>query len=222
MPRDNEFLVVGECAHCGWERPLTDDHVPPKLLYSPPRPSNLITVPACRDCNFGASHDDEYFRLVCSARAEAAGNPHARDAWETSLRGLGRNESAGFRQRFLGDVRRVWRPQEESGLVISEITGFEVDLLRLDRVATRIVTGLFFHHNNRRPADGYGAAAWTLDAVQETPGWDASANIARGVLQEEARAVGREEVSHTVTSALMTKTRMSQPGCSSFLGRRSS
>jgi hypothetical protein len=48
----------GPCAFC--RKPAsTRDHVPPKGLFGQPLPSNLITVPACRDCNAGAGQDDE-------------------------------------------------------------------------------------------------------------------------------------------------------------------
>ena len=35
------------CVYCGSTGPLTDDHVPPKVIFTEPRSSNLITVPAC-------------------------------------------------------------------------------------------------------------------------------------------------------------------------------
>jgi len=42
---------IGICVYCGKKLPLTKDHIPPKNLYSKPRPSNLITVPCCEKCN---------------------------------------------------------------------------------------------------------------------------------------------------------------------------
>jgi hypothetical protein len=36
----------------------------PKLLLAPPFPANLITVPACYDCNQSFQKDDEYTRFI--------------------------------------------------------------------------------------------------------------------------------------------------------------
>ena len=49
------------CIYCQTNPKETNDHVPPKGLFREPRPSNLITVPACLKCNNGFSGDDDYF-----------------------------------------------------------------------------------------------------------------------------------------------------------------
>ena len=65
------------CANC--DRPAnTRDHVPPEKLFTPPRPSNLITVPSCGSCNHGASDDDEVFRNELSIMAGSFGDPPRR------------------------------------------------------------------------------------------------------------------------------------------------
>ncbi len=38
------------CYLCG-KPATTKDHVPPKTLFAPPRPHNLITLPCCAECN---------------------------------------------------------------------------------------------------------------------------------------------------------------------------
>jgi hypothetical protein len=48
------------CAYCGLEPGTTVDHIPPKLFFAPPYPSNLLTVPACTACNKSFQADDEY------------------------------------------------------------------------------------------------------------------------------------------------------------------
>src|SRR5271169_6826938 len=55
-----------ECYLCG-ALATTRDHIPPLGLFPEPRPSNLVTVPACLACNRGRSLDDEYFRLMVTA-----------------------------------------------------------------------------------------------------------------------------------------------------------
>jgi hypothetical protein len=54
---------------CGGIQDLTRDHVPPANLFPEPRPSNLITVPCCRNCNQSYSLDDEAMRVWLAAAA---------------------------------------------------------------------------------------------------------------------------------------------------------
>lgn len=55
-----------ECYLCG-NPSTTRDHIPPLGIFPKPRPDNLITVPACGNCNAKTTLDDEYFRTVVSA-----------------------------------------------------------------------------------------------------------------------------------------------------------
>lgn len=50
------------CCYCGIKRATTKDHVPPKAIFTKPRPSDLITVPCCFECNNAASVSDEKFK----------------------------------------------------------------------------------------------------------------------------------------------------------------
>ena len=63
------------CAYCG--KPAdTVDHVIPKGLYPESIRSNspqLLTVPACRECNESFSDDEEHFRNVITVMGEASG-----------------------------------------------------------------------------------------------------------------------------------------------------
>ena len=40
----------------------TNDHVPPEQMFPDPKPSDLITVPACSGCNKGFQKNEDYFR----------------------------------------------------------------------------------------------------------------------------------------------------------------
>ena len=47
----------------------TRDHVPPRGIFSEPRPSDLITVPCCGKCNNQFSTEDEWFRTLIGMHA---------------------------------------------------------------------------------------------------------------------------------------------------------
>ena len=60
-----------DCVYCGSTDDPTRDHVPPRAVFPKPRPTNLVTVPACRACNSSAAADDEYFAAVLRLAARA-------------------------------------------------------------------------------------------------------------------------------------------------------
>jgi len=53
----------GLCVYCGVNPATTRDYVIPECLFVPPLPSNMVTVPACADCNTTKkAQDDPYLR----------------------------------------------------------------------------------------------------------------------------------------------------------------
>src|ERR1039458_8473991 len=84
------------CAYCGQEKKLTADHVPPKLLLEHPWPANLLTVPACADCNLSFKSDDEYTRTVLATDLRANWNYAAQSNLPAIMRSLQRPNARGF------------------------------------------------------------------------------------------------------------------------------
>jgi hypothetical protein len=150
--------VIGPCAHCGVVGKLTDDHIPPKTLFAR-RPSDLITVPSCGDCNGGASKDDEYFKLVLILRHDAGEHPEADRLMPKAWESLFRPEAKGFRtsmEKSMG-VADVF---SQGGIYLGSAPGYDVDLRRLNRVAKRMVSGLFYHEFGERLPDTHEAVAF--------------------------------------------------------------
>ena len=145
------------CVYCGLEDPDTSDrtrdHVPPRNLFPEPRPSDLITVPCCRQCNSSASEDDEYFRLVLTSRNDTSDHPEAEKVRPKICRSLQRPEATGFinllREIFL-DVDLYTK----GGIYVGQGAGIRVNHERLNRVAERIVQGLYWYtFGVRLPSD---------------------------------------------------------------------
>ena len=98
---------LGICTYCGKSAKLTSDHIPPKNLFPKPRPTNLVTVRACRKCNKSASKDDEYFRLMSIIRNDVYEQPGVAELWDNTYRGLKRTQILGFAKSLLGSVNRI-------------------------------------------------------------------------------------------------------------------
>lgn len=174
------------CVYCGTTSASTRDHIPPKCLFPTPRPSDLITVPACAKCNSSASKDDEYFRLVLSLRWDTSQNPAANAVSEAAIRQLLRPEGRVFAESFFRGLQEVCL--SAPGLSAPIETGlYDVDMKRLNRVGRRILLGLYAHHCGARLPDTCSTRVWCLDALGTSRG-EAFANVS-GMLR---RFVGRE------------------------------
>ena len=157
----------GTCVYCGAVGPVSSDHIPPRNLFAKPRPSNLITVPSCRACNEAASKDDEYFRLVTVIRHDTSDHPDAAGVWSTAMRSLQKIQKRGFTTAFLNNVREV-ALQTPAGIYLGQAGVYDVDLERLNRVAARIVRGLFYRHSGGRLPNRYGAVAYCTAGIDSS------------------------------------------------------
>ena len=152
------------CVYCGSTERLTDDHIPPKTLFPRPRPSNLITVRSCRKCNEGASKDDEYFRLVLSMRHDTGDHSAVKQILPSIYRSLQRSAQKGFQQALFDSMSEV-DILSTSGIYLGTADGYNVDLTRLDRVAARITTGLFYHEVGKRIPSDFRVITYSADGI---------------------------------------------------------
>jgi len=74
-------------------------------MFRSPRPADLITVPACRQCNQGFSIEDEYFRIAILGPARFMIQEQG---------GLGRAISRGLATLFLKGKQHSRLSFEES------------------------------------------------------------------------------------------------------------
>ena len=137
MNRASMKMKFGKCAYCGEWSELTRDHIPPKCLFGPPRPSNLITVPSCDPCNRELSRDDEYFRLVLTLGIDSTKFPRESSESLRAIKSLGRPDSLGFARMF----------QRSYATNPARIA---VDEKRVKVVLHRVTRGLFYHHRSER------------------------------------------------------------------------
>jgi hypothetical protein len=138
----------GFCVYCGALEQLTKDHIPPKCLFPRPR-APQITVAACNLCNQSFKKDDEHFAIAMTASAYIE-HPSACQVWERSLRpmvlrgrGLRRMLSQNILENDVVTPAGVYVPDRR-------FIRFKKD--RIDRVISRIVRGLLWHHYQVRPA----------------------------------------------------------------------
>ena len=178
-----------KCVYCGKQGELTDDHIPPKNLFPEPRPSNLITVPSCSDCNVGASKDDEYFRLVLSMRHDTGDHPSVHGVQPSVIRSLAREKAVGLRTAVFDSIS-LRNVHTKSGIYLGQEYFSDVDLSRLDRVAVRIVRGLFFHEFNVRLPVDRGVIAYSVDGFKDPSAVEKNKRMIEEVTRQKPRVIG--------------------------------
>lgn len=130
------------CAYCGRDKELTVDHIPPKLLLEAPFPDNLITVPACVECNKTFQRDDEYTRDMVALDFRAGANVAAASKVPKIFRSLQRRRS----QRYSSYVQSQLTPTElldGFGRPLSLRASPDRD--RIDATGKHIMLGMHFH-----------------------------------------------------------------------------
>jgi hypothetical protein len=135
------------CVYCGSTAQLTREHVFPKNLFPPPKPKNLITVPACESCNKSYDQDDEYFRayVVTPAFEETTG----RKMWDEKVFGSTLKRSPKLKKVLVDSLRRV-EIKSPGGIYLGDRHEIGFSRSRIDRIIEKSVRGLYQHHLKNR------------------------------------------------------------------------
>jgi hypothetical protein len=131
------------CAICGIRDATTKDHVPPKGIFAKPRPSNLITVPACHECNNFSSVLDESFMVNLGIHVSIVGGEGKRLFDQQVLPTLQHNT------KLLNKTKEKFKPinlETSDGTVHEGFYAGEWDSEAHGKVIERTIRGLNYHH----------------------------------------------------------------------------
>jgi hypothetical protein len=134
-----------------------------------PAGTQRIWVPACRDCNGGASDDDEYFVAALALRIEVSDNPVVKMLLPKLMRGVTRTGRRGN----TGSIVNTMQPIElrsPSGLYLGRSGIYQPDPIRLSRVIARIVQGLYYREFRARVPDTHGVAVNLVGLMEASDG----------------------------------------------------
>lgn len=96
---------IGICSICGNGDELTREHIPPKGIFIPPRPTNTITVFSCKKCNHSTKLDDEYFRFWVAAGAYPLSK--SGELWKDKVVGSSFKRSSALLKMIQDDHERL-------------------------------------------------------------------------------------------------------------------
>ena len=131
-----------KCIYCGSENDITREHIIPKGLFPKPRPSNLITAPACGKCNNGKSSDDEYLINSFNIAFQVNENPSIKMNRDKIIRGLQRKEKESYRKSLIASSSIIRNKDINSKFKYIPTTVIDPD--RINMSVSNIVRGLVF------------------------------------------------------------------------------
>lgn len=134
--------------YCCNENAISREHIPPKCLFLPPRPSNMITVSSCPKHNFAKSKDDEYFRWFISTACAEFSNDAITLLKGKVSRGLRRSPGL-LRMIMQGAIKEI-DVYSKGGIWLDRRPGFKYNKRRIVRVLKLICKGLYFYHSNKK------------------------------------------------------------------------
>jgi hypothetical protein len=131
-----------KCVYCQARLATTRDHVPPKSMFSKPKPTTLVTVPACLQCNQGYKKDEDYF-LATVTFTEAGISTEGKKLWEQKLQRMYAKDQ-GIRRL----MAKSFAPVElvtPAGLYLGNGLTIEPEWPRIKNVFVKIVKALYYY-----------------------------------------------------------------------------
>ena len=137
------------CYLCGEMliQPINNDHVPPRQFYTAEirkiHNPNMLTIPVHESCNKSYQFDEDYFVNTLS--------PFAKGSYsgDSLLKDVFKKYSDGIKRPLLHKILNEFE-RNPSGLILpANLVAKRFEGNRLERVAWKIVRGLYFHHFNQ-------------------------------------------------------------------------
>lgn len=157
------------CIYCGKKGKMTKEHVPPKGLFPKPRPSNLITVPACKECNNSKSIDDEYIKMLFNIDYRTFLNPQVRNNYGSVIKSIKLHQKRGEVKKLIKSAKPVKVVCPITGK-IQETIAVHPNSIIAENQAKDIVRGLYYHHCQDYKHDLFVYEAYWVD-YQKNDEW---------------------------------------------------
>ena len=166
----------GVCVYCGKRKPVTTEHVVARAFFPKPKPSNLITVDACYDCNNTKSKQDLYVRDILLLDMSSSQNVKA-----TSLRdGEFIRSVESNRSEMARVVMSDARPQPlltPLGDYLGHVFAVPIERERWDRYFGLMVRGLWYHLRKELIPDDCKFDVYAMDRFYVQPAWEEMAAL---------------------------------------------
>lgn len=141
------------CVYCGELKQVTKDHVIPKCLFTQPYPLNLVTVPACDDCNRAKSLNDDYLRDYFVTDNYVSQNPIAQEIFHQKVLSSQRQGSSVIARDIT--KARLEPLYTKGGIYVGDFPSVRVDGGRIEEIFKILVKGLYYNSQKKIFPNGY-------------------------------------------------------------------
>ncbi|RYZ82676.1 MAG: hypothetical protein EOP06_21285 [Proteobacteria bacterium] len=142
------------CTYCGELRKPTKDHVIPKALFPKPYPLNMITVPACEDCNNAKSRDDDFLRDILTSDIYGSQSMEAQKVFKSKVLSSVNQNSSDFARLIIAQGR-VEPFYSHGGIQLDSLPTAPLDTARIDRIFSTLIRGLYYDARKLYIPKGY-------------------------------------------------------------------
>ena len=154
------------CCICGVDEATTKDHIPPKGIFNRPRPSDLITVPACLKCNNEASINDELFKIDIGMHVARFGGEGEKLFKNGVVPTVKHNKS--LERNILKELSPVFLTTP-GGIITGKAFKKTWNSPAHDATIERITRGFFYHHYNSIVASNAEIKTYWFDKMPQIP-----------------------------------------------------
>lgn len=163
---------IGECYICGEIKDLTDDHVPPESLFPKPIPQdyNLITLPACLNCNAKWGEAEQKFvqDLSVVGASKDSHSVFSQNTRANYMRGLLlRGKPSKDYYSIMSRMKKSYLKTEGGVVLPDSVHLFYIPQDR-DEVIVKIARGLHRKYKGKRlPSDIYADVIMRVPRIQD-------------------------------------------------------
>ncbi|WP_207787704.1 hypothetical protein [Candidatus Thiosymbion oneisti] len=134
------------CALCGINLATTKDHIPPRGIYPKAirHGINFNTVPACKECNNGASMDDEEFKMFVGFNTGEY-QEHPEIVIDSLAGTIGNNKKIA--NQIFATKKNVYAYRGRS--VLEPAVAVMFNGRKLSKVISRVIRGLYWEKKGK-------------------------------------------------------------------------
>jgi hypothetical protein len=137
---------------------------------------------------------------MLTLRDDVAEHPDVKEVLPTVIRSLARPDKVGFKTALLRNLRKI-DLESLGGVYLGRKDGYNVDLNRLNKVASRITKGLFYYERGYRLPNEYEVSAFSESGLRDLTEHlknELKAKIVQPLMSNAPRTVGNDVFSYRV------------------------
>ncbi|MEI6040515.1 MAG: hypothetical protein WCP93_04170 [Candidatus Berkelbacteria bacterium] len=142
IPKNHEILQ--KCYLCGDQSDLDREHVIPKVIFRPNRPTNPIILKSCKRCNNNLKGKNEEYMV--RAIQLTSFNEEAQKGFDKAINGFNKGQGLGIRGSLISKMQKGGLKTQE-GVLLGTVNLLNINAKRMNDLIINIAKGLLVAHS---------------------------------------------------------------------------